>query len=247
MEEYGGMQGKYDLSGAGGRIGVLKGKKKQDSKRQFSTDSKKNYPEGHTDHYVERLETVPEVHRLIKAAFKDDVRFEDVMKAKATHQDNTGRIDESKKANDFNSPVDNHQTYHAGHVVGLGLKPFPDSKIKDQKALDELKVLLGKTNPVSKESNTQIERPIDRQIYRYLKENQDKKEIDVRESTRSIYNAVNESFEARKKLRTTKSLKANQYAQSRDQVLNSWSIHMPFFKNACSKFGSANSEQNLHG
>ena len=153
----------------------------------------------------------------------------------------------SKKANDFNSPVDNHQTYHAGHVVGLGLKPFPDSKIKDQKALDELKVLLGKTNPVSKESNTQIERPIDRQIYRYLKENQDKKEIDIGESTSSIYNAVNESFEARKKLRTTKSLKANKYAQSRDPVLNSWSIHMPFFKNACSKFGSANSEQNLHG
>ena len=91
-----GMLGKHDLSGGDARKPVLQGSKIDNSIKQFSTDSKKGYAEAHTDHYTDRLKSVSEAHRLIKEAFQDGVKLEDVIQPKATHQDNKGWQKKSK-------------------------------------------------------------------------------------------------------------------------------------------------------
>ena len=224
-----GMQGKHDLSGGGARKPVLKGSKKENSKRQFDTNSRKGYAEAHTDHYTDRLESVPEAHRLIKEAFKDGVKFEDVMQPKATHQENKGWRKKSKKSNDFISPVNELKNVDAGHHVGMGFKTGVESKIKNPKAFEDLEELIGKTNAVSRESNQQIERTIDRESYNILKKNQHKKELDVKETTRNITKAVIEANDRQQSLRTNTN---NKYAEGRASKQNSWRIHTDLYMQA---------------
>ena len=224
-----GLQGKHDLTGGHSRKPVLKGNAKLKSNRHFSTNCKKSYEEAHTDHYTERLESVPKVHKLFKKAFQDGVKFEDVLKPKASHQDNGGWTDKSKKANDFKSPIDELAYVHAGHIVGLGFKEGTESKIKDLKAYNDLKILLAHTNPVSKESNQQIERNIDIQIYNVLKKNQNKEFLNLKETTREISEEIYEANRKQQSLRTTTS---NKYASGRATIQNAWKHHTAFFKQA---------------
>ena len=221
-----GLLGVHDLSGGDVRKPVLKGSKKQMSRREFSTKSKKGYAEAHTDHYTDRLKSVTEVHRLYKEAFNDGVKFEDVLHQKATHQDNEGWKDSSKKTNDFASPVEELANVHAGHVVGLGFKNGVETKIKDQQAFEDLKILLAKTNPVSKESNQQIERTIDMNIYNVLKKNQHKKVLDIQETSRYITKAVLETNNTQQSMRTGTN---NKYAAGREFIQKSWKIHTDLF------------------
>ena len=157
-----GQLGKYDLSGGGARKPVLEESEKENSRRQFSTNSKKNYKDAHIDHYKERMESLERDHSPHKKAFQDGVRIEDVLTQGANLQENTGWKDDSKieieKIENFKSPNEDLANVHADHVEKLGLKEVEKSKIKDPQAHDNLQKLPAKTNPDSKESNQQIEK-----------------------------------------------------------------------------------------
>ena len=108
----------------------------------------------------------------------------------------------------------------------MGFKNGVETKIKDQQAFEDLKILLAKTNPVSKESNQQIERTIDMNIYNVLKKNQHKKVLDIQETSRYITKAVLETNNTQQSMRTSTN---NEYAAGREFIQKSWKIHTDLF------------------
>lgn len=113
--------------------------------------------------------------------------------------------------------------------MGLGLKDVDKSKIKDPQAFDDLKKLLAKTNPVSRESNLQIEKNIDRCMFAELKKQQHKKTFDVTESTRNIIAEVKAASDKNQSLRINTN---NTLATGRPSKQTAWKIHTPFVSEA---------------
>ena len=109
--------------------------------------------------------------------------------------------------------------------MGLGLNKVDASKIKDPQAFNDLKELLAKTNPVSKESNQNVEKTIDRCMFGELKRQQNNKTFDVSESTRNIIAEVEAANKQAQSLRTNTN---NTLATGRPSKQTAWKIHTPF-------------------